>query len=182
MTDAELVELYLIRSEQAIAATQQIYGSYCRAIAWNVLADEQDVEECLGDIWLKVWNAIPPQRPDHFKGWLAAVARNCAITLARSRARTPAQAGEAALELAVVLTGGPEENMEAQDLGRAISSFLTAQPRPVRMAFLRRYWYGDTVEETARHMGWTIGKTKTVLFRTRNKLKQYLEREELYHG
>ncbi len=182
MTDEELMELYQARSEEAIAATQRKYGAYCHAVAWNILADEQDVEECLSDVWMKVWDAIPPQRPSHFKGWLATVTRNCAITLTRSRARMPAQAGEAALELAQTLTGGPEEDMEAQALGEAVSRFLAGQPYGVRTAFLRRYWYGDTVEETARCLGWTLGKTKTVLFRTRNKLKKYLEEEELYHG
>lgn len=182
MTDTELVELYMARSEEAIEATRQIYGAYCRTIARNILTDEQDVEECLSDVWMKVWSAIPPQRPDHFRGWLATVVRNCALTMGRGRARRPAQADEAAQELAQAISGGPEEGLEARELGRAISDFLAGQPSPIRTAFLRRYWYGDTVEETARHMGWTEGKTKTVLFRTRNRLKQYLEKEELYHG
>lgn len=182
MTDEELVGLYFSRSEEAIEATRQRYGPYCRAIIHTILGDPQDEEECLGDVWLRVWDMIPPHRPDHFKGWLGAVARNCALTFCRRRERLPETLEEAALELAEDLTGGPQERLEGKALGEAISRCLEAQPPQRRIVFLRRYWYGDTVEQAASRVGWSTGKTKTVLFRMRNKLKDYLKREELYDG
>ena len=182
MTDQHLIELYTARSEEAIAETERIYGAYCRAIAERILGSDQDAEECLSDVWLRVWNAIPPQRPANFKGWIGAITRNVAISLCRMKDREPQRVGDAALELALDLTEGPEREVEAKALGEAISGFLQAQPAQSRVAFLRRYWYGDTVEETAKHMGWGVGKTKTNLFRTRQKLKDYLKKEELYHG
>lgn len=182
MTDQQLIEMYISRSEEAIAETERIYGAYCRAIADRILGSDQDAEECLSDVWLRVWNAIPPERPANFKGWLGAIARNCAISLCRKRDREPRQVSDAALELALDLTDGPEMDAEAKALGESISAFLKKQPAQTRIAFLRRYWYGDTVEETARHMGWGVGKTKTALFRTRQKLKDYLKKEDLYHG
>ncbi len=182
MTDIELVNLYLARSEEAIAATQQQYGAYCRKIAYNILDNFQDVEECLSDVWLKVWNAIPPQNPKHFKGWLAVVTRNSALTICHRRSKEPGCVGDAALELSLALTDGPEERVDAQALGEAISRFLESEPQHIRTAFLRRYWYGDGLVETANFMGWGEGKTRMILFRTRKKLKDYLVREELYHG
>lgn len=182
MDDSKLIELYIARSEKAITQTQQQYSAYCKKIANAILESEQDVEECLNDVWLKVWNAIPPQTPEHFKGWLAAVTRNSALTLCRRQAREPQCVGDAALELALDLATEPEEQIDTRALGEAISRFLEQEPRHIRTAFLRRYWYGDSVEETAKFMGWGQGKTKTVLFRTRKKLKDYLMKEELYHG
>lgn len=182
MNDKDLIELYIARSEEAIAATQRQYSAYCEKIARNVLGSEEDTEEVLSDVWLKVWNAIPPQKPEHFKGWLAVITRNSALTLCRSRSKEPEIVGDAALELALSLTDGPEEMVDSRVLGEAISRFLEQEPRHIRTAFLRRYWYGDSVEETAKFMGWGQGKTKTVLFRTRKKLKEYLIKEELYHG
>lgn len=182
MTDQELLELYFARSEEAVAATQAAYGPCCRAIALRILDSEEDAEECLADVWLRAWNAVPPERPDHFRGWLGVVTRNQAITLRRTKDRRPGQADEAALELALDLSDGPEREVEARELGRMISDFLAAQPEKNRNVFLRRYWYGDTVEEAARWAGWSISRTKSALFRMRNKLRDYLKKEDFYHG
>ena len=181
MNDNKLIELYIARSEEAISATQQQYGAYCKKIANAILESEQDVEECLSDVWLRVWNAIPPQTPEYFKGWLATITRNTALTLCRKQAREAQSVGEAALELALDLADGPEDRVDTRVLGEAISCFLEQEPRHIRTAFLRRYWYGDSIEETAQFMRWGQGKTKTVLFRTRKKLKEYLIKEDLYH-
>ena len=182
LTDEELLGLYFARSEEAIRATGMVYGPYCRAIALRILDSEEDAEECLADVWLRVWNAVPPERPEHFKGWLGVITRNQALTLLRSRERRPRQVEEAALELALSLSGGPEAELEARELGQAVSAFLADQPERSRGVFLRRYWYGDTVEEAARWAGWSLSRTKSALFRMRKKLKDYLKKEGFYHG
>ena len=182
MTDEKLMGLYFARSEEAIEAVEEKYGCYCRAIALRTLGSEEDAEECVSDVWLQSWNAIPPQRPDHLKGWLGTLARNRAISLCRARAREPARVEAAALELALSLSGGPEERLEEAELGRAISDFLAGQAPEIRGVFLRRYWYGDTVEEAARWAGWSVSRTKSALFRLRKRLRAYLEKEDLYHG
>lgn len=178
MTDRELTDMYFARSERAVEATQAAYGAYCRAIALRILGSEEDTEECLADVWLRVWNAVPPERPEHFKGWLAVVTRNQALTLRRGRARQPQTVDSAALELAVDLGGGPAEELEGKELGRLISDFLYGQPEASRNLFLRRYWYGDTVEEAARRLGWSVGRAKSTLHRMRKKLRAYLQKEE----
>ncbi len=142
MTDQLLIDLYFARDKRAVAETKEKYGAWCAAIAWRLLRDSRDVEECLSDCALAVWNAIPPQRPEHFKGWLGAIVRNRAIAL-----------------------------------GRAISDFLRTQKPGARTAFLRRYWYAESVEEVASHLGWSVSKTKSSLMRTRNRLREYLHRE-----
>lgn len=182
MTDNELIDLYLQRSEDAIAATKRVYGSYCTAIASRIVGNTEDTEECISDVMLRVWNAIPPEIPSNFKGWIGCITRNCAITLCRKRDKEPEYIGEAALELSFALDGNPEQETDAKVLGETISKFLFEQKKDVRIAFLRRYWYGDSLEETAEHMGWSTAKTKTVLFRTREKLKNYLKQEEVMHG
>lgn len=179
MTDQELVELFLSRSEGAIPALAAQYGPYCRAVAARLLADPRDVDECLNDAWLSVWRAIPPARPGHFKGWLAAVVRNRALAMGRENSRRPPTVDEAALELAPCLPPGdsPEGSAEYRALAEAVGRFLRAQPKDVRIVFLRRYWYADTVEDAARRLGWGVSKTKSVLFRTRNRLREYLQKE-----
>ena len=184
MTDRELVELYFARSERAVEETWAKYGAYCAAVARRLLADERDAEECLSDCAVAVWRAIPPARPEHFKGWLGAIVRNRALAIGKANGRRPPQVEEGALELAAALSpeDGPHRQAEAAELGRAISRFLEGQEEPVRTVFLRRYWYADSVEQAARHMGWTVSRAKTVLFRTRGRLREYLEQEGLWNG
>lgn len=179
MTDADLVELFLARSEGAVPALQGQYGAYCRAVAAQLLTDPRDVEECLNDCWMAVWRAIPPARPERFKGWLAAIVRNRALAIGRENGRRPPTVDEAALELASCLPpgGDPLGTLEFQALSQAVARFLQSQPQEVRIAFVRRYWYGDRVEEAARRLGWSVSKTKSVLFRARNKLRRKLEKE-----
>ena len=179
MSDQELVERFLARSEDAVPALTGRYGPYCRAIAAGLLSDPRDVDECLNDVWLSVWRAIPPARPAHFKGWLAAIVRNRALAMGRENRRRPPTVDEAALELAACLPPGsdPPGQSEVRALAGAVERFLRAQPKDVRAAFLRRYWYADTVEDTARRLGWSVSKTKSALFRTRNRLREFLKKE-----
>ena len=128
-----------------------------------------------------MWRAIPPARPERFKGWLAAIVRNRALAMGRENSHRPPTVDEAALELASCLPPGndPMGETEYRALTEAVARFLRAQPRDVRIAFLRRYWYADPVEDAARRLGWSVSKTKSVLFRTRNKLRTQLQKEGL---
>ena len=87
MTDEELIRLYQARDPRAVEETKARYGAYCAAIARRLLTDARDVEECLSDCAMAVWNAIPPARPQHFQGYLGAVVRNRALLLRRRRGR-----------------------------------------------------------------------------------------------
>ncbi len=181
MSDEQLIQLYLDRDARALDETRTRYGAYCAAIAGRLLRDSRDVEECLNDCWLAVWNAIPPARPQHFKGWLAAIVRNRALAIGQSNGRRPDMVDEAALELAACLPDldGPAGAAEAQELADTISRFLWTQSPAVRAAFVRRYWYADPVADVAQHMGWSLSKTKSILFRTRNRLWNILKKEGL---
>lgn len=180
MTDEELTELFRQRSDNAVDALAEKYKAYCTSILRRFLSDERDVEECLSDVWLSVWRSIPPDGPKHFKAWLAAIARNRAIAKSRENGRRPETADDAALELASCLPAGDvHTELEQQELGRAISRFLLTQKQDVRTLFLRRYWYSDPVEDAAAFMGWSVSKTKSVLFRTREKLREFLKKEDL---
>ena len=179
MTDAELIQLYFDRDSRAVEETQRAYGPYCAAIARRLLTDGRDVEECLNDVWLSVWQAVPPARPEHFKGWLGAIVRNRAVAIGKRNGRRPETADEMALELAAYLPArdGPAGEMETKELAGAVSEFLRRQKPDVQAAFLRRYWYLDSVDEVAARFGWSESKTKSVLFRTRNRLRDYLMKE-----
>ena len=179
MTSEALIGLLEARSEQALRELDRIYGAYCRTIARNILQSDQDAEECVSDAYLAVWNAIPPAKPTAFKAWLGTIVRNGAL----DRRRRGAVADALCLELAESLPdpSSVAAGCEARALGEAITAFLRRQSPQVRSAFLRRYWYCDSVEAVALRLGWSVSKTKSTLFRTRKKLKDYLIKEELWH-
>lgn len=179
MTDDALVELLFTRGDEALEALSAQYGAYCRTVAGRILPDGRDVEECLNDCLLAVWRAIPPARPSHFRGWLGTVVRHRAMAIGKKNGRMGPLAEETALELAHGLSpvGDLQGHAEAKELGEAISAFLRTQKRSARRAFLLRYWGCGELEEIAQEMGWSLSKTKSVLFRTRNRLKDYLQKE-----
>ncbi len=181
ITDKQIVELLFARSEESIPALQSQYGAYCSAIVQRFLTDPRDVEECLDDCYMTVWRSIPPTYPEYFKGWLGAIVRHQALAIAKKNDRRPPEADEAALEMANCLPCAEDSysDVEAKDLSRAVSDFLWKQKTDARIAFIRRYWYADNIEAVASRMGWSVSKTKSVLFRVRNHLKRYLDKEGL---
>ena len=179
MTSQTLMDLLEQRSEQALSQLDSAYGAYCRTIARNILQNEADAEECVSDAYLAVWNAIPPARPTHFKAWLGTIVRNGALR--KRRQNTAVDALREELSEALPDRGSVAGQCEAKALGEAISAFLRSQRPEARAAFLRRYWYADSVEAVALRLGWSVSKTKSTLFRTRKKLKDYLIKEELWH-
>ena len=179
MEDKDIVALYWARSEEAIRATAAKYGAYCAAIIRRLLGDGRDSEECLNDTWLGAWNAMPPQRPIRLPPFLGRIARNTALdrydyNTAQCRGALPAVLEE----LGECVSGAPlEEALDFCALGEAISGYLDTVSPAARRAFLRRYWYGDSLEDIARRYGYTTSKVKSLLHRTRKGLREHLIRE-----
>ena len=73
MEEKEIIDLYWARSENAIRETAKKYGAFCHSIAFNILANHQDSEECVNDTYLHTWNAIPPRRPSKFGAFLGKI-------------------------------------------------------------------------------------------------------------
>ena len=184
MNDTQILDLFFARNEQAIQQTAEQYGAYCGSIARNILQNDQDVEECLNDAWLGAWNSIPPKRPEHLASFLGRLTRNRAIDIRRTRTREKRGGDSVSLaleELAEVLPAGddPEEQVMQKELSRCIDRFLSSLNETERRMFLCRYWYFDRIEDIARRFGCRTGTVKSALHRTRIKLRQYLQKEEL---
>lgn len=81
MEDEQIIGLYFERSERAISETDIKYGRYCTTIAYNILRNNEDTEECKSDTYIKAWNAIPPKKPDNFRAYLGRIARNIALNM-----------------------------------------------------------------------------------------------------
>lgn len=182
MEDRKIVELYFARSDQAVAETERKYGAYCRSIARGILQSEPDAEECVSDAYLAAWNSIPPQEPRSLAAYVGKLTRHKAIDRLRelrSRKRGGDSVTLALEELDECIPGhsSVEEETLRRELEEALRRFLAGLDRTDRTVFLLRYWYLCPVAEIAERLGYTQGKVKTRLFRTRRKLRDYLEKE-----
>ncbi|MCL2055552.1 MAG: sigma-70 family RNA polymerase sigma factor [Oscillospiraceae bacterium] len=182
MEDELIIGLYFSRSEAAITETEKKYGGYLLKIAMNILQSREDSEECVSDTYLKVWNVIPPERPLKFLPFLGKITRNLSIDRYDKGKAKKRGGGEAALifdELEDCIRAGSNIEKEYEDglVAESISDFLRNQKEENRIVFVRRYWYADSVFSISERYGMSESKVKTILFRTRNKLKIHLEKE-----
>ena len=182
MEDSEIVALYWQRDERAIAETDGKYGPFCRAMARNLLGSPEDAEECVSDTWMEAWNSMPEERPELLRPWLGRVLRMNAIDRWRKNRRQKRFGGVEDLVLELedcvpATSDGPQQALEASELGELLRRWLDGLGREDRRLFLRRYWYGDGVSALAKDLGWGESRVKTALHRLRKGLREHLEKE-----
>ena len=181
--DKKIIELYFERNEQAIKETDIKYGKLCHKIAYNILNNLQDSEECVNDTYLGVWNKIPPTRPDNFKAYISKIVRSISIDKFRKQKakKRSADMVMALDELADILPDeryAPSRNDE--EIGKSISIFLNKQKEVVRRVFLLKYFYFESNIAIAERCGFTERKVTHMLAHTGAQLKEYLIKEEIY--
>ena len=177
MDDLQIIELFFSREESAIRETDLKYGKLCRHIAQNILGNLEDTEECVQDTYLALWNQIPPLRPVNFSAFLCRIARNLSLKkLEYNRAeKRDTNADIPLTELEGILAA--DRAVESDDLTALINTFLRSEKELPRKIFLRRYWFFDSVGDIARQFSCSESKVKSILFRTRNRLREYLKKE-----
>lgn len=182
MKDQEILALYFRRSEEAIQASMDSYGSYCRAVAAGILEDPEDVEEAVADTWLRAWNAIPPAKPDSLRLYLGRITRNLSLSLWRKNNAQRRGGGQVLLALeelgeCVSRQDTPEALWDTRELASALSAFLRQLPEKQRRIFLRRYFYLEEIAVIAKSLGTKEVNIRMILSRLRKKLKEYLLQE-----
>lgn len=182
MDNDGIIALYLRRDEAAIRQTADKFGSRLRALAYGITNDVQTAEECENDTYLEAWNAIPPHEPrEYLYAFLARITRH--ISLNRCRERRTCKRGAPLCEFTAELEQcipAPDDaacRLDELALREALNGFLAGLDGEKRNIFVRRYWYLDPVAEIAKRYGLSESKVKTTLFRCRNQLREYLERE-----
>ena len=181
MEDENIIRLYWDRDEQAIRETADKYGTYCDAVAWNILRNREDSRECVNDTWFRAWNAMPPQRPQKLRMFLAKITRNLAFD--KYKANTAAKrGGETELvlfELAECVAAGEslEETVIAGELAAAVNRFVGALPARERNVFVRRYFFTESTAQIGEKYSLSAKNVTVILSRTRTKLRAFLEKE-----
>ncbi len=185
LTDAQIIALYWARQESAIQETDSKYGEFLFRIAYNILSDKSDSEECQNDTYLGVWNTIPPTRPDVFPAFLTKIMHNIAVDKYREKCRgkrIPSQMTVALEELEYALSRGhtPEENLQSEALGAAINGYLATLSVRQRYIFVGRFYMGDKLETIAGELGLSASTVHRQIQKLRRGLKGHLEKEGIY--
>lgn len=183
MEDKEIVDLYWARNEEAVAETEKKYGRYCHYIAYQILASDEEAKEIVNDVFLKVWNTVPPNRPVLLKPYVGMLCRQLALNLYEKQ-HAKRRGGQVPLvldELAECIPDGVGWELDERiSLRELLHTFLLSLPKKTRNIFVRRYWYASSVSEIAKENGMKESGVAMLLLRTRNKLKRYLEKEGFY--
>lgn len=184
MDDQALLDQYFARDESALKETAAKYGTLCRSLAQRLLGNQQDAEEAFNDALLRAWQHIPPDRPANFPAYLCTLTRRIATD--RLRTAGALKRGGTALRLnleelseCIPAPESVEQEADRRALADAISAFLTQQPKESRVLFMQRYWAMRSVAEIARQYEINENTVKSIIKRTRDRLRSYLEQEGL---
>ncbi len=175
MDDNEIVDLFRKRSENALSALEGAYGRLARSAARAILRDERDVEECLNDSFLVMWNRIPAENPACLPAFFVSVTRKIALKIVRYR--DAAKRGIVPEEYDDGSAVSRETRETMGIVSDVLSDFLGRLDTRSRVLFLRRYYLGESVAEAARATGITENHAGVKLLRLRAKLKKELEKE-----
>lgn len=171
----DIIERLERRDEAGLQLLKQYYSDYCYSIIYNLLRSHEETEEALSDVWLKIWNSIPPERPLRFRAYLAKTARNIALDYIK-RNNTQKRSGITVLldEIAEVVPDMVKSDIALKDV---LNRFIRSLGDEDQRLFLRRYWYGASIEELANDFDCSQTRIANILHRTRKKLRKYLEQE-----
>ena len=180
MNDTDIIELYFKRDENAIIQTKNKYQHKLNGLAFKIVRNSEDCEECVSDTYLKAWDTIPPQKPSFLFAYLAKICRFiCFGRIDYNNAKK--RSGETIALTDELLECIPSDlseiSTQSQMLKEVLENFLDSLSEEKRLIFMRRYWFFDSVTEIAKRFNISESKVKTSLFRTRAKLKLHLEKE-----
>jgi len=177
--DEEIVTLLWYRDDNAIKMLEEIYGKNFLNISYRILNDEEDAKECVNDAYMNTWDSVPDARPKCIFAYVGRIVRNLSINRLK-KSKTKKRGGEEGTllltELAECIPDGEnvESEVEYKELSKSISEFLKNNKEEHRMLFVERYWYGKTIKDIAKDYKMSAKKVENILYRLRNKLKEYL--------
>ncbi len=181
--DEAIIDLFWKRSEKAVTMASEKYHGFCFSIAWNILFNREDCEECVNDTWFAAWKYIPPQRPSRLSLFLGKITRGFAIDMLRKKTaakRIDTHMAQIVSETELfhaALAHSLDAQIAAKDLVIAINCFLEKCKSRERDIFVQRYWAMEPLSAIAKRHQMSEGAVKQSLWRTRRKLQKTLEKE-----
>ena len=182
MDDEKIIELYWNRDQTAIEETDHKYRKYLLSVAYNVLHQIYDCEECVNDTYLGVWNTIPPTRPRIFKAFITTIVRRISLKRYHSNLKKKAIPSEMTVSLSELedfISGNDDVSSEfdSERLGAVISEFVRSLSERNQYIFMSRYYMSEPIEMIAKELKLSRSTINKELAAIRSALKEKLESE-----
>ena len=181
LSDDQIVALYWQRDEQAIKQTDIKYRKFLLSVAYNIVHDTCDSEECLNDTYIGAWNSIPPARPTLLQAFLATIIRRTAIDCYKARKRQKRLTSELTVSLSEVedfiATDDMHFETDAKELGRVISEFVRSLSDRRMYIFMSRYYFARPIKEIAKLLDCSESTVNKEIAAIKRELKEKLEKE-----
>lgn len=181
LSDDEVVALYFKRDEQAIIETDRKYRDFLISVAYRIINDHLDCEECLNDTYLSIWNSVPPTKPSPLKSFAAAIMRRKALDKFRqknSQKRIPPALVGSLSDFEYFLSDDSiDDEINRADLARIISDFVKGLPERRRYVFVTRYHMGQTVAEISKALGCSSSMVNKEIAEIKSSLMEILTEE-----
>ena len=180
--DQKIIDLYWARNERAIIETERKYKKYLYTVAYNIVRNRLDCEECLNDTYLGVWNSIPPTRPNSLKAYLTVIMRRISINRYYSNSKkgvVPSELTVSLSELEGFLSNDPAvtEDFSTVELGKVLSAFLRSLSERKRFIFMSRYYLAEPIDTIAGELDISRSTVNKELAAIRALLSKTLECE-----
>ena len=182
LSDEQIIDLYFAREERAIEETDRKYCQYLHTVAYNILANEQDVEECLQDTYIKTWNSIPPERPSVFRAFLAKITRNLSLDryeYDNRKKRVPTGACVPLDEVREFVPDGSDldRELQARVIGQVITDYLDSVPDRRMYVFVSRYFFALSIPQIAKRLSCSQSLVSKELAEIKRELRILLAKE-----
>ncbi|MBP5209144.1 MAG: RNA polymerase sigma factor [Clostridia bacterium] len=181
MKDKEIIALFNLRDQRAITETKNKYGDYMLSVSERILHNRYDAEECFNDALLSLWNCVPPEKPRDLKSFLCRLVRNTSVDRLRIETANKRSAEIVSitdeLDECIAPSGSAEDDYIKGELRRCLDKFYKKLSKRDRDIFFCRYFYACSSSQIAEKFDLSEEYVRTVLSRTRKKLKEHLEAE-----
>ena len=181
--DIYLTEMFWARNDDAISEADKKYHGLLFSIILTVLKNDRDAEECLNDVYLKIWESIPPNRPSSFRAYAVKIARNTAMNIFRKNGAEKRTAGRA-FEMfdegnrADFEYYGDEE--QALRIREILNSYLTSADERKTYIFMSRYYFNKPISEISVALRCSESTVHKEIRKIKNELRKKLEEGGIY--
>ena len=177
MNDKEIIALFNSRDQRAVTELKNKYGDYITAVSTRISGSRSDAEECVNDAYLAVWNTIPPEDPADLGAYVFRICRNITVDRVRRNAAKKRSAETVSLTEELAECDSAEDEYIQSELKSVINAFLKTLKKRDRDIFLCRYYFSYSMKDVSDRFGISEEYARTVLSRTRTKLKEHLIKE-----